>query len=247
MAELGDFGLIVLGVAGGVMLALLIRKLSTRFPIPAPAIFLVAATIVPVRFSDIRTVERIGVVALIVILFDGGMDIGWRRFRRAALPIASLGVLGTFATAGAMALAAHYLFDFRWTTAGIIGAALAPTDPAVMFSIFGDKEIGGRTGKILEGEAGGTRPGGIEVMIGMLDFATSAGGSFWTVVREFALEMTVGLAVGLAGTYLLVIFMRHVPLPGPGHPLRALAAAGVIYGGASVLHGSGFLAVFIAG
>lgn len=247
MAELGDFGLIVLGVAGGVMLALVIRKLSTRFPIPAPAIFLVAATIVPVRFSDIRTVERIGVVALIVILFDGGMDIGWRRFRRASLPIASLGVLGTFATAGVMAVAAHYFFDFQWTTAGIIGAALAPTDPAVMFSIFGDKEIGGRTGTILEGEAGVNDPVGIALMIGMLDFATSGSGSFWTVVREFALEMTVGLAVGVVGTYLLVIFMRHVPLPGPGLPLRALAAAGVIYGVASVLHGSGFLAVFIAG
>jgi cell volume regulation protein A len=85
-------------------------------------------------------------------------------------------------------------------------------------------------------------------MIGMLDFATSAGGSFWTVVREFAVEMTVGLVVGVVGTYLLVIFMRRVPLPGQGlDPLRTLAAAGVIYGVASVLHGSGFLAVFIAG
>jgi cell volume regulation protein A len=248
VAELTDFGAIVLGVAGGVMLALLARKLSDRFPIPAPALFLVAAAIIPVRFSDIKTVERIGVVALIVILFDGGMHIGWRRFRRAALPIASLGVLGTFATAGVMALAAHYLFDFEWTTAGIIGAALAPTDPAVMFSILGDKEVGGRTGTILEGEAGVNDPVGIALMIGMLDFATSDGGSFWTVVREFALEMTVGLVVGVVGTYLLVIFMRRVPLPGKGlYPLRALAAAGIIYGAASVLHGSGFLAVFIAG
>ncbi len=248
MAELGDFGLIVLGVAGGVMLALLARKLSTRFPIPAPAIFLVAAAIVPVRFSDIRTVERIGVVALVVILFDGGMHIGWRRFRRAALPIFSLGVLGTFATAAAMAVAAHYLFDFDWTTAGIIGAALAPTDPAVMFSILGDKEVSGRTGTILEGEAGVNDPVGIALMIGMLDFATSDNGSFWTVVREFALQMTVGAAVGVVGAWLLVIFMRRVPLPGQGlYPLRTLAAAGIIYGAASVAHGSGFLAVFIAG
>jgi cell volume regulation protein A len=248
VAELSDFGLIVLGVAGGVMLALLARKLSTRFPIPAPALFLVAAAIVPVRLSDIRTVERIGVVALIVILFDGGMYIGWRRFRRAALPIFSLGVLGTFATAGAMAVAAHYLFDFNWTTAGIIGAALSPTDPAVMFSILGDKEVSGRTGTILEGEAGVNDPVAIALMIGMLDFATSHSGSFWTVVREFSLQMTVGIAVGVVGAWLLVIFMRRVPLPGQGlYPLRTLAAAGIIYGAASVAHGSGFLAVFIAG
>ena len=248
MAELSEFGAYVLVVSGGVLLALLARKLTEHFPIPAPALFLVVAAAAPVIVPQIRTVERIGVVALIVILFDGGMHIGWRRFRRGALPIASLGVIGTLATAGLVAACAHYLLDFDWTTAGILGAALAPTDPAVMFSILGDKEIRGRTGTILEGEAGVNDPVGIALMIGMLEFATTDGGSLWAVVREFALQLSIGLAVGLAGTVLLVVFMRRVHLPSEGlYPLRTLAAAGVIYGIASVAHGSGFLAVFIAG
>src|SRR5688500_14290 len=129
MTEIAEFGAIVLAIAGGVMLALVARTVSERFPIPAPALFLVAAAATPVLLPDIRTVERIGVVALIVILFDGGMNIGWRRFRRAAMPIASLGILGTLGTAAVMACVAHYLFDFNWTTAWILGAALAPTDP----------------------------------------------------------------------------------------------------------------------
>ena len=248
MAELGDFGAYVLVVSAGVLLALLARKLSERYPIPAPALFLIAAAAAPVVAPNIRTVERIGVVALIVILFDGGMHIGWRRFRRAALPIASLGIIGTLTTAAVMAACAHYFLDFNWTTAGILGAALAPTDPAVMFSILGDKQIRGRTGTILEGEAGVNDPVGIALMIGMLEFATTDGGSLWAVAREFALQMSIGLAVGLAGTALLVVFMRRVHLPSEGlYPLRTLAAAGVIYGLASVAHGSGFLAVFIAG
>jgi potassium/hydrogen antiporter len=172
MAEIGDFGAILLAIAGGVMLALVARTVSERFPIPAPALFLVAAAATPVLLPDIRTVERIGVVALIVILFDGGMIIGLRRFRRAAMPIASLGILGTVLTAAVMAVLAHYLFDFTWTTAWILGAALAPTDPAVMFSILGDKVIRGRTGTILEGEAGVNDPVGIALLIGMLEFAT---------------------------------------------------------------------------
>jgi cell volume regulation protein A len=238
----------VLAIAGGVMVALLARTLSERFPIPAPALFLVAAAAAPVLVPDIHTVERIAVVALIVILFDGGMTIGWRRFRRAAGPIATLGILGTLATAAVMAVLSHYLFDFNWTTAWILGAALAPTDPAVMFSILGDKEIRGRTGTVLEGEAGVNDPVGIALMIGMLQFATSDSGSTWGIVQEFVLEMSIGLAVGLAGTVLLVVFMRHVRLPSEGlYPLRTLAAAGIIYGLASVAHGSGFLAVFIAG
>ena len=248
MGELGDFGLIVLVVSGGVLLALLVHKVSARFPVPAPALFLLAALATPVALPHIRTVERIGVVALIMILFDGGMDIGWRRFRRAVVPIASLGVIGTFTTALVMAACAHYLVGFDWTTAGLLAAALAPTDPAVMFSILGNREIGGRTGTILEGEAGVNDPVGIALMIGMLEFATADDGSLWTVAEEFVLEMGIGLVVGVAGTALLVLFIRRVPLPSEGlYPLRTLAAAGVIYGLAAVAGGSGFLAVFIAG
>jgi potassium/hydrogen antiporter len=248
VGELGDFGLIVLVVSGGVLLALLVHKASARFPVPAPALFLLAALATPVALPHIKTVERIGVVALIMILFDGGMDIGWRRFRRAVVPIASLGVVGTFTTALVMAGCAHYLLDIDWTTAGILAAALAPTDPAVMFSILGNREIGGRTGTILEGEAGVNDPVGIALMIGMLEFATADDGSLWMVAEEFVLEMGVGLAVGVAGSALLVLFIRRVQLPSEGlYPLRTLAAAGVIYGLASVAGGSGFLAVFIAG
>jgi cell volume regulation protein A len=246
--ELSDFGLIVLVVSAGFSAALVARRLSDRFPIPAPAIFLIVAAVAPVVVPDIRTVERIGVVALIVILFDGGMHIGWRRFRRAAVPIASLGIFGTLFTAAVMAACAHYFVGFDWTTAWILGAALAPTDPAVMFSILGDKQIRGRTGTILEGESGVNDPVGIALMIGMLEFATADDGSLWTIVWEFLLEMGVGLVVGIAGTALLVFLMRQVRLPSESlYPLRTLAAAGLIYGLASVAHGSGFLAVFIAG
>ena len=248
MAELGEFGLIILVVATGVMLALVAAKIAERYPIPAPALFLLVALAIPVAIPHIETVERIGVVALIVILFDGGMHIGWRRFRRAIVPIGVLGIVGTLTTAVLIAICAHFLLDFSWTLSGVVAAALSPTDPAVMFSILGDKEIGGHSGTILEGEAGVNDPVGIALMIGMLEYATSDHGSSFSVVKEFTLEMTIGLAVGLAGAALLVYFMRHMRLPSEGlYPLRTLAAAGIIYGLASVAHGSGFLAVFIAG
>jgi potassium/hydrogen antiporter len=246
--EVAEFGAVVLVVAGGVLLALIASKITDRFPLPAPALFLLAAAAIPVVVPEVRSVERIGVVALIIILFEGGMHIGWRRFRRAAVPIASLGILGTFATAAVMAFCAHVLLGFDWTTAWIIGAALSPTDPAVMFSILGNKKITGRTGTILEGESGVNDPVGIALMIGILEFATEDGGSVWTIFTNFVVEMTIGLAVGIAGAAALVLFMRRVQLPSEGlYPLRTLAAAGVIYGLASVSHGSGFLAVFIAG
>ncbi|HET7046397.1 MAG TPA: cation:proton antiporter, partial [Gaiellaceae bacterium] len=254
MDEVTQFGTIVLVVGLGFSVALVAAKLTDLVPVPAPAIFLVAAALASDlrpglgTYLSIQTVERIAVVALVVILFGGGYEIGWRRFRQAAIPISLLGVLGTFATAGAVALFAHYALGFAWISAGLIGAAIAPTDPAVMFSVLGEREIAGRTGTILEGESGANDPVGIALMIGMIELALHPGGSFWIVGREFGIEMAVGLAIGVAGGFLQTWLLRRVSLPNPGlHAVRTLAGAGVIYGAASVAHGSGFLAVFVAG
>ena len=254
MSEISDFGLILLILAGGFSLALMAIRFTSWFPVPAPALFLLGAAVVSDLFPDlqedvsIRTVERIAVVALIVILFHGGMHIGWRRFRGAALPVVLLGTVGTFATAGVITVAARLLLDVDWTTAGLIGAALAPTDPAVTFSVLGQKEIVGRTGTILEGESGMNDPVGIALMIGIIELAHDADATFWVVVQEFAVEMSVGLAVGIAGGLLLEQVIQRYSLPSEGlYPLRTLAAAGLIYGVASIAHGSGFLAVFVAG
>jgi potassium/hydrogen antiporter len=253
MHETHAFGLIVLLVSAAFVLAVLSSRVSERILVPGPALFLLAAAVLSDIFPslgdiEIRTVERIGVVALIVILFDGGSRIGVRRLRTALAPVLLLGLPGTFATAGVVALAAHWLLGFSWITSGLVGAAIAPTDPAVMFSVLGRREVSGRTGTILEAESGANDPVGIALMIGMIDFATSDHGTFWTVVRELAVQLSVGLVIGVAGAYLLLFWMRRLALPNVGlYPLRALAAAGVIYGGATVLHGSGFLAVFVAG
>jgi cell volume regulation protein A len=251
--ELTSFGTIVLVVAGGLLLALLATKLNERFPVPEPAVFLILAAVASDVFPELSErlsiveVERIAVVALIIILFNGGTLVGWRRFRVAAVPIFTVGVFGTFATAGIVAVVAHYVLGFEWTTAGLLGAALAPTDPAVMFSVLGKKEIRGRTGTILEGEAGVNDPVGIALMIGMVELATQDDGSLWIVAEEFAVEMSVGLVVGLVCAAGMRPLLR-ISLPNPGlHPILALVTAGVVYGIASVLHGSGFLAVFVAG
>src|SRR3954454_20494353 len=140
MPEIADFATLVLVIAGGVSLAVLSTRITDHVTIPAPTIFLIAAAVAsdvwPSFYDDVavKTVERIAVVALIVILFNGGMEIGWRRLRGSAAPVLSVGLLGTFATAGLIMLFAHAVLGMSWTVAGLVGAALAPTDPAVMFA-----------------------------------------------------------------------------------------------------------------
>lgn len=249
-----DFNDVVLVAALALSLAIAGRVLAERLSVPTAALLLVAFATLSDLFPGLRDalsigdVQRITTVALIVILFDGGMHIGPRRFQRAAVPIAVLGVVGTFATAALVAVAAHSLLDVSWTVAWLLGAALAPTDPAVTFSVLTGKEIRGRSGTILEGESGFNDPVGIALMIGMVELATSDHGSVWTVVTEFAVEMSIGLAVGLAGGLALLVVMRRVELPEAAlYPIRVLGLAVLVYGLAAFAHGSGFLAVFVAG
>jgi cell volume regulation protein A len=253
MHDVEVFGLIIAVVAIALTLAILANHLTERFRVPAPAIFLVAAVIAAGLFPSLSTmsfttVQRIVTVALAIILFDGGMHIGARRFRESAAPIAWIGVAGTAVTAAAVSLLARGLFDFDWKPALLLGAALAATDPAVVFSVLGKREISGRTGTILEGESGANDPVGIALMIAILS-ATGAGFGAWADgFSQFALQMAVGLAVGIIGGRFLLFFMRRVSLPGASlYSVRVLAGALGVYGIATVLHGSGFLAVFVAG
>jgi potassium/hydrogen antiporter len=254
VSEITDFGVVVLAVSAALLIALLGMRLADRASLPYAGLILVVAALAASASTDLQTalsveeVQRIAVVALVVILFDGGLHIGAARFRRSLGPILTLGILGTFVTAGVVALAARYVLGFSWIEAGLVGAAIAPTDPAVTFSVFAGREIRGRSGTILEGEAGMNDPVGIALMIGMIELAQEDGGSFWIVVREFAVEMSIGLAVGIAGAFLVLPVLRSVRLTGLAlYPIRVLAVAGLVYGVAAVAGGSGFLAVFVAG
>jgi cell volume regulation protein A len=254
MSDVERIALIMLITAAAVVAAVLSNRISDRIRIPAPAIFLLAAAIasdvVPTLGEvSVTTVQRVVTVALAVILFDGGMHIGWRRFREAAGTVVWVGVAGTFVTAAALAVLSHTLFGLEWWAALLLGTALAPTDPAVVFSVLGRREIAGRSGTILVGESGANDPVGIALMASLLTAGQTFGlGAAGGIAGSFLLQLAVGAVVGVASGLLLVAFMRRVPLPSEAlYPLRVLASVLLIYGAATVAHGSGFLAVFIAG
>src|SRR6201985_3930395 len=135
-----------------------------------------------------------------------------------------------------------------WHFALLVGTAVAATDPAVVFSVFGKREVAGRTGVLLEGESGANDPVGIALLSALLAAHGGAASVVWHVVGQFALQMVVGVAVGVGGGIALLVFMRRVPLPSEGlYSPRVLASVLAIFGLATVAQGSGFLAVLVAG
>jgi cell volume regulation protein A len=247
------FALIVLLAAAVGLVAVLSNRLTDWVKVPSPALVLagaaIAVNVIPALHAPPRqAVERVVTVALVCILFDGGMHIGWSRFRSAAAPIATAGVIGTFLTVAAAAVFAHIAFGLAWYLSLLVATAIAPTDPAVVFSVLGQQEISGRSGTILEGESGANDPVGIALMASLITAGSPSASAFAQVGGEFLLQMAVGAAIGAAGGWALLWFTRRVPLPSEGlYPLRTLACALLIFAVATLARGSGFLAVFAAG
>src|SRR3954447_5845407 len=147
------FGWLVLAYGAVGLCAVLSNRLSERLRLPTPALFLVAAAVTASLAPSLHrlpqeAVERTVTVALILILFDGGLHLGLRRVRGAAAPILLAGVPGTFLTAIATGILAHVLFGWSWWVSMLLGTAVAPTDPAVVFSVLGKREVSGRSGTI---------------------------------------------------------------------------------------------------
>ena len=254
MDDVFTFGAVIGAGCAVLLLAVLSHRVSERLGFPTPAIFLVAAAVAGDVFPflvphSITSVQRIVTVALVVILFNGGMGIGWTRFRQHAGAIVWVGVAGTVVTAGALAAAAHWIFGFDGRTALLLATALSPTDPAVVFSVLGRREIAGPAGTLLEGESGANDPVGIALMVALISGGSASGGAaIGTAVATFALQLGIGAVVGWLGGRLLLAAMRRLPLPSEGlYPIRVLGGAGLVYAVATLAHGSGFLAVFVAG
>lgn len=253
MHEAQTFGLLVLVTAAAGLIAVVSNRLSERIRVPLPVLFLIAAAVARLLVGGLhapphRVVERVVTIALLLVLFDGGRQIGWSRFRAAAAPIAVVGVPGTFLTVAATGVLAHFVFGLGWYLALLVATAVSPTDPAVVFSVLGQREIAGRSSTILEGESGANDPVGIALMVSLIAAGGVGVAAFGHVATSFVLQMIVGLVVGTVGGRALLWHMRHVSLPSEGlYPLRTLAGALVLFGIASVAHGSGFLAVFVAG
>jgi potassium/hydrogen antiporter len=250
--DVQSFGGVVLvwGLVGAA--ALIGRDLARWLRIPAPAIFLIAAALASTNMKAVRdavglhVVEDVVTLALIVILFDGGLHLGRRRFREAAAPIVALGIVGTAATTALIAVISHGVFGLDWKFSLVLGAALAPTDPAVVFAVLAGKELQGRTSAILEGESGFNDPAGIALLLGFVQLATHEHASIAAMLGTFALQMAVGCVLGLAGG-LALPWLLKIGAGEKQQPLRALAGILAVYGIATVAHGSGFLAVLIAG
>jgi potassium/hydrogen antiporter len=201
-----------------------------------------------IHFDDYELARTIGTVALALILFEGGLDSGLDEIRPVLGPALSLALVGTLGTAVIAGLAAALLFDLSTLQGMLVGSIVAATDGAAIFGVLRGSTLRRRLARTLEGEAGFNDPVAVLLVVGFIDWIQLPDYGVLDMALLLLRELGIGLAVGLAVGWLAVQGLRRARLGTAGvYPLGTIGIAAVAYGAAATLHGSGFLAVYLAG
>ena len=242
-------------VAGALLVAGLVASVvAVRVRIPSLVLFLAIGMIVGsdglgwIAFDDYRLARTIGVIALALILFDGGLTSGLLHLRPVLAPATALATVGTLITAVVVGLTAAALFGFSTEEGLLLGAILSSTDGAAIFGLLRGSTLSRKLASTLEGESGLNDPVAVLLVIGFIDLLIHPGYSAAKLLLLFVRELGIGLVVGLAVGAVAVQALKRAHLATPGlYPVASLTVAALAYGGADTLHGSGFLAVYLAG
>jgi len=247
-------GLFIL-VAGGLLALGLVASLAAgRLRIPGLVLFLGVGmalgsdALALIEFDDYELARTIGVIALALILFEGGLAAGFPEIRPVIGSALSLAVLGTLLTAVITGLAAHWLLEVTLLQGMLMGSIVSATDGAAIFALLRGSTLKRRLARSLEGEAGMNDPVAILLVLGFIEWIRLPDYGLLDMLGLFVAQIGIGAMAGGAVGWLAVQAFRRANLATGGlYPVASLAVVAIAFGSADALHGSGFLASYLAG
>jgi cell volume regulation protein A len=228
-------------------------RAAGRFGIPVALLFIFLGVlggsegIGGIEFEDYGFTFRLGTVALVLILFDGGLNTPLSSVLEGLRPAAVLATLGVLGTAALMGVAAH-LFGFEWKQAFLLGAIVSSTDAAAVFSVLRGSglHLKRRVGVTLELESGLNDPMAVILTMALTEALVSDKPLGWGILLDATVQMLVGAVLGVGLGYAGRVLLKHVRLPAGGlYPVLTLALAFLAFGLPTLFHGSGFLTVYV--
>ncbi|MFN3545237.1 MAG: potassium/proton antiporter [Thiobacillus sp.] len=245
-------------LAGAVLLllAILASSLSYRIGMPLLLVFLGVGMLAGedgpggIRFDDSGIAYTVGSVALAIILLDGGLNTRTESFRASLKPASVLATLGVLITCVVTGLFAAWVLGFGLLEGMLVGAVVGSTDAAAVFALLHAKGLAlkERVSATLEIESGSNDPMAALLTIALIELILSGQRvPGWETLLLLVQQMGIGLVAGVGGGALLVWLANRLTLERGMYPMLILAGGLTLYGLATVLGGSGFLAVYLAG
>ena len=194
---------------------------------------------------------HISELALCVIIFAGGFESNWKAVRPIIWQGISLATLGVLLTMLTVAGLAHWLLDWYWLQALLLGAVVSATDAAAVFSILENSKLKLNKGvrEVLELESGANDPMAffLTLTLSALLLPGAPDANIFILTSHFLWTMFVGLGTGLLAGKFIHLLVRRVPLKRGQFPIILLAWVVILYAVNDLLGGSAFLSVYVAG
>lgn len=247
---------VLIGASALLLISVLASKISDRFGVPALLLFLILGMLAGsdgpggIYFDDPAVAQFVGVCALILILFSGGLSTEWKEVRLVTKEGLLLATLGVLLTALAVGFFAHWLLNLSLMEGLLLGAIVSSTDAAAVFSVLRSKGINlkGKLKPLLELESGSNDPMAIFLTIGLIQYIQQPETSPLALVGLFFKQMLIGAGLGYGMGRVMLYLINHLKLGYEGlYPVLTLALVFLTFGLTAVCGGSGFLAVYLAG
>lgn len=242
---------LTVSIGGLVLLASIVgTRVATVVGFPSLLLFLLVGVALGedglgLQFDDVILSRNVGTAALAVILVEGGLTTRFSDIRKVLAPAVTLGTVGVIISTGITALGAHLLLGFDWQLALLLGAIIASTDAAAVFSVLRVLPLPRRLAGLLEAESGfNDAPGVILVlMFSVVPFVFKPQGAFTDLVYELVGGSAIGLVIGYLGAFGL----RRIALPASGlYPIATFGLGLVAFAAAGDAHTSGFIAAYLS-
>lgn len=231
-------------------------KTSGRLGVPSLLLFLAVGMVAGsdglaiINLQDPAIAQFLGIVALVFILFSGGMDSRMESVRPVFWRGLSLSTVGVLVTAAIVGISVPYFTTLGWREGLLLGAIISSTDAAAVFTILRSNGMGlkGNLRQTLELESGSNDPMAFFLTTAMLQLVIMPDTALWKLIPMFFLQMGIGAIMGWGMGQLMTRLLNRIKLDFDGlYPVLLLALVMLTFAATDSVGGNGFLAVYIAG
>lgn len=242
--------------------SVIVGKTGYKFGVPALLLFLIVGMIfgsdgLGLQFHNADEAQFIGMVALSIILFSGGMDTKYSDIRPILSPGIVLSTAGVLLTALFTGVFIWWISGMHWSnisfpiiTSLLLAATMSSTDSASVFAILRSQNINLKHNlrPMLELESGSNDPMAYMLTVVLIQLVQASGMNCGEIALSFAIQFIVGGAIGYVSGRAAVFMLNKLNIDNQAlYPILLLAFVFFTFSITDLIHGNGYLAVYIAG